>query len=105
METTVMEANSQPAAAGAPPVMNANHELGATQASFNCILAGVRRFGDVFQVRSPGRANAFWVVSHPDDVKRVLVSNQANYPNGTGLERVKMLLGNGIIVSEGAFWK
>jgi enediyne biosynthesis protein E7 len=105
METTAVATESDPNEPRTPPVMRVNHELGATQDSFACILEGFRRFGDVFQVQTAGRANAIWVVSHPDDVKRVLVSNQANYTKGTGLERVKMLLGNGLIVSEGAFWR
>jgi cytochrome P450 len=46
-----------------------------------------------------------WVINHPDDVKRVLVSNHRNYTKGAGLDRVKILLGNGIMTSEGDLWK
>jgi len=46
-----------------------------------------------------------WVINHPDDVKRVLVSNHKNYTKGSGMDRVKILLGNGIMTSEGELWK
>ncbi len=35
----------------------------------------------------------------------MLVSNHRNYTKGTGLDRVKILLGNGLMTSEGDFWK
>ena len=41
----------------------------------------------------------------PDDVRHVLVGNHRNYTKGVGFERVAMLLGNGIIVSDGARWR
>ncbi len=46
-----------------------------------------------------------WVFNHPDDVRRILISNHRNYAKGVGFDRIKILLGNGIIVSEGEFWK
>ena len=54
---------------------------------------------------SPGRRSHIWVINHPDDVKRVLVSNHKNYTKGMGLDRVKILLGNGIMTSEGELWQ
>jgi cytochrome P450 len=38
-------------------------------------------------------------------VKRVLVSNHKNYTKGSGLDRVKILLGHGIMTSEGDLWR
>ena len=63
------------------------------------------RFGDIYRVYAPGRKSYTYVINHPDDVKRVLVSNHRNYTKGVGLDRVKILLGNGIMTSEGDFWK
>lgn len=63
------------------------------------------RYGDVYRVYAPGRKTWTYVIHHPDDVKRVLVSNHRNYTKGVGLDRVKILLGNGIMTSEGEFWK
>ena len=63
------------------------------------------RFGDIYRVFSPARKAYVYVINHPDDVKRVLVSNHRNYTKGIGLDRVKILLGNGIMTSEGEFWR
>ncbi len=63
------------------------------------------RLGDTYRVYSPARKAYVYVVNHPDDVKRVLVSNHRNYTKGIGLDRVKILLGNGIMTSEGEFWR
>ncbi len=63
------------------------------------------RHGDTYRVFVPGRASYTYVIHHPDDVKRVLVSNHRNYTKGIGLDRVKILLGKGIMTSEGELWK
>ena len=61
--------------------------------------------GDTYRVFSPARAAYIHVVHHPDDVQRVLVANQRNYTKGVGLDRVRLLLGNGSLTSEGEPWK
>ena len=50
--------------------------------------------------RSNGRQSIF--VNDADEVRRLLVRHHAKYRKGPGFERVKMLLGNGLIVSDGA---
>jgi cytochrome P450 len=44
-------------------------------------------------------------LNDPEHIKQVLMSNRDNYVKGVGFERVEMLLGHGIIVSDGAFWR
>jgi cytochrome P450 len=44
-------------------------------------------------------------VNDPDVIKHILIKNNKNYLKGVGFERVKMLLGNGIIVSDGPVWR
>jgi len=63
------------------------------------------RHGDTYRVFSPTRGSYTYVIHHPDDVKRVLVSNHRNYTKGLGLDRVKILLGKGLMTSEGELWK
>ena len=63
------------------------------------------RYGDVYRVFAPSRGVYNYVINHPDDVKRVLLSNHRNYTKGEGMDRVKILLGNGIMTSEGDFWR
>jgi cytochrome P450 len=61
-------------------------------------------YGDVYRVLSERGKAPHWVVHDPNLVQQVLVRRAANYTKGEGLERVKILLGNGIMVSEGDFW-
>ena len=63
------------------------------------------RHGDTYRVFVPARRSYTYVIHHPDDVKRVLVSNHKNYTKGVGLDRVRILLGKGIMTSEGELWK
>ncbi len=63
------------------------------------------RHGDTYRVFVPARRSYTYVIHHPDDVKRVLVSNHRNYTKGVGLDRVRILLGKGIMTSEGELWK
>jgi cytochrome P450 len=69
-------------------------------------LLGCRQqYGDCFRVRAESRQADTIVVNHPDWVKRVLVSNHRNYTKGIGIERVRVLLGNGLMTSEGEQWR
>ncbi len=72
-------------------------------------LARLRRYfteyGDLYRVFAPARGVYNYVINHPDDIKRVLLSNHRNYTKGEGIDQVKILLGNGIMTSEGDFWR
>ncbi len=63
------------------------------------------RFGDAYRAHSPALGRDLWVLSHPDHVRHVLVDHHANFTKGVGIERVAILLGNGIMTSEGAEWR
>ncbi len=63
------------------------------------------RYGNVYRVFAPSRGVYDYVINHPDDIKQVLLSNHRNYTKGQGMDRVKILLGNGIMTSEGDFWR
>ncbi len=43
------------------------------------------------------------LVSHPDHIRDVLVTNARNFHKGRGLERAKILLGDGLLTSEEEF--
>ncbi|MBC7894473.1 MAG: cytochrome P450 [Cytophagaceae bacterium] len=58
-----------------------------------------REHGDVVHVRM-GREHIY-LVSHPDLVREVLVGNQRNFKKGRALERARLLLGDGLLTSEG----
>ncbi len=89
----------------APPHPDLQHDLGSTDESIGLMTRWFHELGDTYRVYAPGRQSWTWVIHHPDDVKRVLVTNHRNYTKGVGLDRVKLLLGNGIMTSEGEFWR
>jgi cytochrome P450 len=80
-------------------------DIGGDDDAIHRMTALFKRHGDIYRFYSPARRAEMWVINHPDDVKRVLVSNHRDYTKGSGLDRVKILLGNGIMTSEGELWK
>jgi len=46
-----------------------------------------------------------YFINDPAEVRRILVRRHTRYVKGPGFERVKMLLGNGLIVSDGDVWR
>lgn len=88
-----------------PPLADAQFDIGADDDAIHRMTELFALHGDLYRFYSPARRAEMWVINHPDDVKRVLVSNHRNYTKGSGLDRVKILLGNGIMTSEGDLWK
>ena len=97
---------SRPATTQAePPEAAEQFDIGSTDDSLQRMTELFALHGDLYRVYVPARKSHTYVVHHPDDVKRILVSNHRNYTKGIGLDRVKILLGNGIMTSEGEFWR
>jgi len=88
-----------------PPEAELQFDVGSTDDSLERMIELFARLGDTYRVYVPARRSYTYVIHHPDDVKRVLVSNHRNYTKGVGLDRVKILLGKGIMTSEGELWK
>jgi cytochrome P450 len=88
-----------------PPCVHAQIEIGANDEALPEMIRDFAELGNVYRVQMAARERETWVVSDPETIKRVLVSNHRNYTIGVGLDRVKVLCGNGIIVSEGEVWK
>jgi cytochrome P450 len=88
-----------------PPEAELQFDVGSTDDSLERMIELFARHGDTYRVFVPARGSYTYVIHHPDDVKRVLVSNHRNYTKGLGLDRVKILLGKGIMTSEGELWK
>jgi cytochrome P450 len=88
-----------------PPEAELQFDVGSTDDSLERMIELFNRHGDTYRVYVPARKTYTYVVHHPDDVKRVLVSNHRNYTKGLGLDRVRILLGKGIMTSEGELWK
>lgn len=66
-------------------------------------LRNHEQYGDV--VRHRVGPLVVHLIRHPDHVKHVLQENHANYLKGRGLQKVKVLLGEGLLTSEGDFWR
>jgi len=61
------------------------------------------QFGNLFKASIYG--SDVFVVSDPRYAHYVLRENWQNYKKGQAIKRVGLLLGNGLMVSEGEFWK
>jgi len=88
-----------------PPEADPPFDIGSTEDCLERMTGLFAQFGDIYRVYAPSRKSYAYVINHPDDVKRVLVTNHRNYTKGVGLDRVKILLGNGIMTSEGELWR
>lgn len=80
-------------------------DLNTTPESFEIIAGLLAEYGDICRLSSASRKADSYLVNNPDYLKHILVKNHQNYTKGVGFDRVKMLLGNGIIVSDGPFWR
>ena len=67
------------------------------------LLEGLRRYGDVFRYQLGPMV--FHLVAHPDHVKQVLVDNAKNYPRSRYYDRIKVVVGEGLVSTEGAAWR
>ena len=88
-----------------PPGPSEGFDLGGSDESLARMRVYFAEYGDIYRVFAPSRGVFNYVINHPDDIKRVLLSNHRNYTKGEGMDRVKILLGNGIMTSEGDFWR
>lgn len=80
-------------------------DISFSEDALKTLTGAFARYGDAFRIFSPATNAHICVFSHPDHVRHILVDNHANYTKGIGIERVRILLGNGIMVSEGELWR
>jgi cytochrome P450 len=59
----------------------------------------VRKYGDIVHLKT-GEPNIF-LLNDPEYIKRVLVTDARKFTKGHGLQRARILLGNGLLTSEG----
>ena len=86
-----------------PPEADSAFDVGASD-TLDRMIDCFARYGDTYRVYAPARRSHSYVIHHPDDVKRVLVTNHRNYTKGIDRDRIKILLGRGLMTSEGEFW-
>jgi cytochrome P450 len=88
-----------------PPGPSEPIDLECGEHKLQCMQSLWQRYGDCYRVCSVSRPQDTWVVTQPDWIRRILVSNHRNYTKGVGIERVRLLLGNGLMTSEGEDWR
>jgi cytochrome P450 len=62
-----------------------------------------REYGDVVRLRFPG--TLAYLITHPDDVEQVLVKNNRNFIKDKYTREELSVLGNGLLINEGDFWR
>ena len=81
------------------PIMGVLREFRKNPPAF--LEKAARDHGDIVRFRlGPQKA---YLLNHPDSIKDVLVTNQANFTKSRMLERARVLLGDGLLTSEGDF--
>ena len=78
-------------------------EYSTTQELLDWLGHQFKQFGDIYKASIYG--TSVYVISDPQYAQHVLVENWQNYVKGQAIKRVALLLGNGLMVSEGEFWK
>jgi cytochrome P450 len=63
------------------------------------LMSAAHEFGDVAHFQAGSQQ--YFLVNNPEYIKDVLVTHQASFKKGRGLERAKAMLGNGLLTSEG----
>ena len=88
-----------------PPLSHEPFDVCNTPDSLERLVAAAADGHELFRIYAPARRADTWVTNNPADIKRILVTNHRNYTKGIGLDRIKILLGNGIMTSEGELWR
>jgi cytochrome P450 len=87
-----------------PPGPDSAVALGIDPATLGILRKLQREYGDIVSMEKPSGRLAYFI-NDPAEVRRILVRRHTRYVKGPGFERVKMLLGNGLIVSDGDVWR
>ncbi len=88
-----------------PPGPKQAFSLNADEQSFELIGNLLSEYGDIVSLPSPDGKPPQIIINHPDYIKEIFVTEHKSMQKGTGFDRVKILLGNGLIVSDGEFWQ
>jgi len=83
------------------PVLGSTLDLLRNPLEF--LLEISRRYGDTVAFRMPGRL--VYLFNHPDAIEEVLLSEAEHVVKDEFTRRLSLVVGSGLLTSEGAFWK
>jgi cytochrome P450 len=86
------------------PGPHQRYDLDANDESLPLLQELMQRHGDTCRVPGLSRTSDSVVIHNTDDIRHVLLGNRSNYVKGLALDRVRVLLGNGLMASEGELW-
>jgi cytochrome P450 len=78
-------------------------EYSTTHELLSWMDANFKIYGNIFRASVDG--TNVYVISAPEHAQHILRNNWQNYTKGHAIKRIALLLGNGLMVSEGKFWK
>lgn len=84
-----------------PPAQDERYRT--TEDLIEWMSQGFEKFGDIFQASIYGTPT--YLTRDPQHAQHVLIDNWQNYVKGQFIKRIALLLGNGLMVSEGRQWK
>src|SRR5689334_16340374 len=92
----------------APPVLRGPVPILGVLPALACnplaVFAQAQALGDVVRLAVPGRHPLF-AISEPAHIRHVLQENHANYRRTPFHDRLKVILGEGLVTSDGALWR
>jgi len=71
--------------------------------SLNFTMRNLEEVGDFYYSNMMMRN--YYITSNPEAINHVLVKNQKNYIKSPAYQQLKLIIGNGLITSEGDFWR
>ena len=95
-------AHTKPPGPRGLPVVGSALQMGSRNVLMNYV-ALQQEYGDIVYVKL-GPLNGY-ILSSPDYVHHVLVKNQKNYIKGIGYDGLRLLVGQGVLTSEGEVWR
>lgn len=86
------------------PLVGSLPDLAPPLTRFDRIQRWRREYGDIFRVTMGPSHPPMVICLDPVAVKRVLLDNAKNYPKSRQYDKLKPLLGEGLLTSSGDFW-
>jgi cytochrome P450 len=68
------------------------------------LTRAAERYGDIVDLGRMGRDHGY-LLTHPDQIKHVLVDNARAYVKGENLKAIKLVIGEGLVIAEGEHWR